>query len=307
MNHNFCIGDIVISIDSDFFFKITESYSKFKIQSRERTPDINIKLLSKNDLKYDLDRLTAIVKKQKSVYVWIEDTFNRVLCFGRRGLPLCENDEKDIWFLICDNQFSNCILSIDPMVISCTDYFSAELFSRPWIPRLFSSYISKTNRFILHGACVQISRDKGILFLGNSGAGKSTACTILQNDGYNVLSDDRVLIKFSEVEQKLFCYGTPWNIKNPHFSRNDMIEVMAFFFLSHGTNKIERIKTFNDFYKRFSCQILHSAYKIDSLMAIWEIQSIKSIYQTQKIFEISFEPNSSFSTFIEHVVEKEKL
>lgn len=62
----------------------------------------------------------------------------------------------------------------------------------------------------LHG-CGVIDRDgRGQLFVGQSGAGKTTTARVWLADGdYEIVSDDRVIVRFVEGEWRMF--GTPWH------------------------------------------------------------------------------------------------
>ena len=62
----------------------------------------------------------------------------------------------------------------------------------------------------LHG-CGIIDRDgRGQLFVGQSGAGKTTTAQVWLSEGhYEIVSDDRVIVRFVDGEWRMF--GTPWH------------------------------------------------------------------------------------------------
>jgi hypothetical protein len=62
----------------------------------------------------------------------------------------------------------------------------------------------------LHG-CGIIDRDgRGQLFVGQSGAGKTTTARVWLSEGhYDIVSDDRVIVRFVDGEWRMF--GTPWH------------------------------------------------------------------------------------------------
>jgi len=62
----------------------------------------------------------------------------------------------------------------------------------------------------LHG-CGIIDRDgRGQLFVGQSGAGKTTTARVWLSEGdYEIVSDDRVIVRFIDGEWRMF--GTPWH------------------------------------------------------------------------------------------------
>ncbi len=60
-------------------------------------------------------------------------------------------------------------------------------------------------------SCGIIDRDgRGQLFVGQSGAGKSTTARVWLAEGdYEIVSDDRVIVRFIDGEWRMF--GTPWH------------------------------------------------------------------------------------------------
>jgi hypothetical protein len=61
----------------------------------------------------------------------------------------------------------------------------------------------------LHG-CGFIDRDgRGRLFVGQSGAGKTTTALLWEAEGVRVLSDDRIIVR--EVAGEMRMFGSPWH------------------------------------------------------------------------------------------------
>ena len=62
----------------------------------------------------------------------------------------------------------------------------------------------------VHGCGVADADGRGHLFLGQSGAGKSTMARLWQSrPGVGILSDDRIILR--TIDSRLFMYGTPWH------------------------------------------------------------------------------------------------
>jgi len=69
--------------------------------------------------------------------------------------------------------------------------------------------LSLGNGVLVH-ACAVKDGDRGLLFAGTSGAGKSTTAELWKTQANaTILSDDRVIIR--KHEGKLWVYGTPWH------------------------------------------------------------------------------------------------
>ncbi|HRF86188.1 hypothetical protein [Bacteroides acidifaciens] len=82
---------------------------------------------------------------------------------------------------------------------------------------------------ILMHASVTIYDNKGYLFLGKSGTGKSTHSQLWHKyiSGSELLNDDNPALRFFPKEGKVRVYGTPWSGKTPCY-RNLSVETGAF-------------------------------------------------------------------------------
>lgn len=62
----------------------------------------------------------------------------------------------------------------------------------------------------IHACGVIDSTGNGHLFVGQSGAGKTTMAKLWQNEkGIEILSDDRIILR--QIDQRFWMYGTPWH------------------------------------------------------------------------------------------------
>lgn len=82
---------------------------------------------------------------------------------------------------------------------------------------------------LLHG-CGVMDGNRGFLFCGRSGAGKSTMAALWAETGV-VLNDDRTIIKLHQGA--FFIYGTPWHGGFEQVS-NAGVPLSALLFLSHA-------------------------------------------------------------------------
>ncbi|MGC4113593.1 MAG: hypothetical protein QM765_02790 [Myxococcales bacterium] len=69
------------------------------------------------------------------------------------------------------------------------------------------------------------------VFLGKSGAGKTTLARLACSQGAQVLSDDRTVLRFERGQ--LVAYGTPFHGKGRHWSTQSA-PVRGLFFLEHA-------------------------------------------------------------------------
>lgn len=101
-------------------------------------------------------------------------------------------------------------------------------------------YLSKRNGLLIHAAGIGI-KEKGYIFAGRSGAGKTTLSRQFAEQGHtDMLSDDRVLVR--KVGDAYRVFGTPWPGEGK-VSVNRGIPLGGIFFLKHGdTDTIEDMK-----------------------------------------------------------------
>jgi len=104
---------------------------------------------------------------------------------------------------------------------------------------LMINYLALTKRgVIFHGMGVKDSKN-GLLFAGESGAGKSTVARIWhQYSNAMVLNDDRIVAR--NVNGKFFIYGSPWHGAFDDYLGNFMepAPLKKLFFIYHSTKNI---------------------------------------------------------------------
>ncbi len=105
----------------------------------------------------------------------------------------------------------------------------------------------------IHTSCVVVD-DKVVLFLGESGTGKSTHSRGWVNNipGATLLNDDSPIISIEDGE--VYAYGSPWSGKTPCY-KNEKYPVKAIIRLSQAPyNNITRLNIVNGFRALFpSC------------------------------------------------------
>ena len=93
---------------------------------------------------------------------------------------------------------------------------------------------SRAEGFIMHGATwANKTNQKGIIFTGNSGVGKSTISEIFrENTAWMQISDDRVFIKLNSCGYH--AYGNPFDYKIQRVTK-EHTELNYLFFLHHSS------------------------------------------------------------------------
>jgi hypothetical protein len=101
---------------------------------------------------------------------------------------------------------------------------------------LVSSWLAKAERrgVEVHGCGLVDSETGGHLFLGHSGAGKSTTTRLWKSlRQARVLSDDRIILH--EQANEVRMYGTPWH-GEAGFASSEKANIKRIFVLEHGDN-----------------------------------------------------------------------
>ena len=100
---------------------------------------------------------------------------------------------------------------------------------------------------ISHGEGVEVhavglidAQNRGHLFLGHSGAGKSTSARLWQRlPGVRVLSDDRIILRWEGSQVRMF--GTPWH-GDAGIASSESAALSAMYVLEHGArNQLTRL------------------------------------------------------------------
>lgn len=146
-------------------------------------------------------------------------------------------------------------------------------------------------------------KNKVMLFLGESGAGKTTIAELFKTNGVSVINDDRILI--AQKDDKFFAYGIPWG-GSAEIAESYHGEIGSIYFLK--SDKTLKINT------------LHSVSKMEvisgllkrSMHAFWDENQTQEFFdfcfriaQNIQCFELSFTPDSSAVEFILGSIEKE--
>ena len=97
---------------------------------------------------------------------------------------------------------------------------------------LVSRLLAHRSGIEVHSCGVVSPGGEGLLFLGQSGAGKTTTARLWEQlPGTSVLSDDRIIIRNFPDGPRMF--GTPWHGEGRLYSTSNA-PLAAFFFLVHG-------------------------------------------------------------------------
>jgi hypothetical protein len=105
---------------------------------------------------------------------------------------------------------------------------------------LVTNWLALGRGIEMHGCGLVDHERVGHLFLGHSGAGKSTTSLLWKSlRDARVLSDDRIILR--ELANEIWIYGTPWH-GEAGFASPEKVEIRRIFILEHGDkNEILRL------------------------------------------------------------------
>jgi hypothetical protein len=117
---------------------------------------------------------------------------------------------------------------------------------------LVMNLLSRGRGAEIHSCGVVDQAGSGYLFVGQSGAGKTTMAGLWQTEpGARILSDDRVILRYEGG--RLWMYGTPWH-GEAALASPDRAPVSGIFFLHHGQkNELAPMKRAEAAARLFAC------------------------------------------------------
>ena len=169
-------------------------------------------------------------------------------------------------------------------------------FYGPTIELLMVHYLAAGKGIIIHGCGIKRG-DRGIIFAGESGAGKTTMAKIWsrQTDA-EILSDDRTIVR--KKNGHFWMYGTPWHGEGK-FGSPGSVKLDQVFFIKHGKKNLIKdrnsILSVTDFLK-CSFPPLWDAEAMNYSMELFS-----DLIRSVPCRELSFMPDGSIIDFIDEL------
>jgi hypothetical protein len=151
-------------------------------------------------------------------------------------------------------------------------------------------YLTLTQEAVMIHASGVFDGNKGRLFTGFSGRGKSTMASIWKNAGHQIINDDRILIR--KLQDGYYMYNTPMPYADiPKKSRIDEIYLISHAMQNHCAQKSGAIALAQ--VMAFCIQQSFSAEHLNHLL-----EFLTGLSQEIRIFELGFVPNEQIIPFI---------
>jgi hypothetical protein len=208
--------------------------------------------------------------------------------------------------LLADNHFSQTILQMSEESFGGCSY-EADPLGYPLDELLIMHRLTQEKAIELHGVGIVGPDGASNLFIGHSGAGKSTTARLWTSlHDVKILSDDRIIVREDKVredkvrEDKLredkaredathiFMYGTPWH-GEAHFALPDRAPLQRIFVLEHGhgnvLTRLTRSQMVAELFARAFVPFHRHEY-VDSALSFLE-----RVADTVPCYRYSFEPD----------------
>jgi len=140
--------------------------------------------------------------------------------------------------LIVDREFCNAKLQMSAACLPRGEEDVAPL-EYPLDELLIMHRLTQEKAIELHGSGIVRANGVGNLFIGHSGAGKSTTTRLwTEREGVEVLSDDRIIVRHDPSSPTgMRMYGTPWHGEAMYASPNSA-SLARIFVLEHGQGNV---------------------------------------------------------------------
>jgi len=142
----------------------------------------------------------------------------------------------------------------------------------------------------LHGCGIVRANGVGNLFVGHSGAGKSTTTRLWTERGnVEVLSDDRIIVRReSSNTGRMLIYGTPWH-GEAHYASPGSAPLSRIFVLEHGDrNRLTRLTESQAVAELFARSFVpfHRHEYVDCALSF-----LQELVSAVPVFRYDFEPD----------------
>ncbi len=214
-NTQFTIGGITISVEGDFDRTALEIPSAYRPFIEDRKTDITLRLHEKilvptvGEKIFESPPIWSLFRHNGTSILRI---FEKMPGYGRTLVLPQDIENTDLYF-------------DDPTGKYYNPFFG------PTIELLMVNYLAQGRGVIIHGCGIKHD-DRGLLFVGESGAGKTTMARIWsQESDIEVLSDDRTLVR--KKDDHFVMYGTPWHGEGK-FGSQSSVKLDQIFFIKHA-------------------------------------------------------------------------
>jgi hypothetical protein len=198
--------------------------------------------------------------------------------------------------LLADNHFASATLQVSEESFAKVSY-GADPLAYPLDELLIMHRLTQERAIELHGVGIVGPDGASNLFIGHSGAGKSTTARLWTSlHDVEILSDDRIIVRGDKSGEdsgrdganQILMYGTPWH-GEAHFALPRSAPLQRIFVLEHGQGnvltRLTRSQVVGELFAR-SFVPFHRHEYLDSALSFLE-----RVADTVPCYRYSFEPD----------------
>lgn len=157
---------------------------------------------------------------------------------------------------------------------------------------LMINFLARGRGVIFH-ACGVVDEGRGLMFVGVSGAGKSTFAELWRQRQVTLLSDDRIIVRRPEGQFKM--YGTPWH-GEARFASPESAPLERLYFIEHASRNYVRALSPADAAARMLVRCFPPFYDGEGMAFILEF--VSQIAGETPCSELGFAPDASAIDFV---------
>lgn len=220
----YSIGGLKIKILTDFRFPCPPHVSAFL--SEGELADIKVSILSDKHFKHKVDNFKIKYEDAEWFSVYENKNYDNIFTFNPD--VIC-----NITYMYVPSVGDNVEIYIDDGLL--TEKSISIIETTPFL-MCFMILLIRNGGIILHSSGISIN-DKGFVFCGKSGSGKTTISNLFKKTEYATLLTDEALIlrKHGDI---IRIYGSPWKGSgdNIYSNTNSLLEYI--YFIYHGRKNI---------------------------------------------------------------------
>ena len=159
---------------------------------------------------------------------------------------------------------------------------------------LMVNLLARGRGALVHGCGAVDSVGNGHLFVGQSGAGKTTIARILDSaGGMTILSDDRIILR--KLDGTMWMYGTPWH-GEARFASPARAPLAGIYFLARGPkNELVLQKSSKAVGRLFACSF---PLFYDPKALEFTLSFLDDVAKTAPCYELRFVPDEKVVNFL---------
>jgi len=162
---------------------------------------------------------------------------------------------------------------------------------------LFIHLLAQGRGVELHACGIVDASGEAYLFVGQSGAGKSTTARLwARKHDVTILSDDRIIVR--DIDGALLAYGTPWHGDEP-FAATGPAPLARIFFLRHAhSNQLRDLSPAETAARLFAASFV-PVYDVNAVE--FTLAFLETIARRVSCHELYFAPDRSAVDFIRQI------